>query len=563
MIPIRDVSVNRNHRRIVSKSYKVFFLQADMSKAKIGIIHCFVQQNEKQQNRVFENLKSGIVNLKNARPKPDNPKKMNEISQQASCAINYIYEKMQSQAAQLFCQPALIDATPDAAINARSANGACSNDDRVLKCALQLKKRIPLDDKILLLCTNDKNLINKAGANEIVAGEYKTGEAFSDQVISTKSLCPLSKGTKKSLYVAKNHLSFLLNDMVYNTPRYVRPPECDTKPTPSETESLVEVKNPRKSSQSLDLNDYPDGNSFEDILEFTLLVFSQIVESEFRRVYDKDADKIFVIQPPWESLKVVIEVVLKHWVAVYKYMWKRMEDFQALYKYLILKRQMDLSEEIEVLRLVEKLLTSIKDACKKAIPITAKSLSKRIAEFFVENHVEDREEKKTKSYIKGERKCKKSDEDCAVSLSSSCDSKKKSSSEVVAERWAEISMEEKEKKRVRQVCQDIWNLIESKKNEWTKILIGNESHGQKTEARQNLLKLCRVSQVLLDSMDAVFRDQQPKKGEEFSSLAHFPGAESFIRLLSHFPSCLDKTVKKFDTVLDMRSFQLFMSDADD
>lgn len=59
------------------------------------------------------------------------------------------------------------------------------------------------------------------------------------------------------------------------------------------------------------LKNIPTGSTFDELIDYCKDCLSKIIDQEFRRVYEHLSDQIYVIKPPWQSLKTVLEVILK------------------------------------------------------------------------------------------------------------------------------------------------------------------------------------------------------------------------------------------------------------
>ncbi|OWF52592.1 Transcriptional protein SWT1 [Mizuhopecten yessoensis] len=204
--------------------------------------------------------------------------------------VNFLFQCFKVQ------HPRVIGQTPKEAKQALEEFTPECNDDRILHCCLDLKKRNPESHVILL--SNDKNLCSKATILNLKAYSRHTVMAG----IETQSV-------------------LLSSEQVSTSPEVHRTPTKNPRLSPirSPTGTSVSSKLLQKSEESYN-------NVADQILcKAKLLMKSSlsiVLEKEMKVAYDDIWMDIVFKKPPW-TLEDILDCFKKHWIAVFGMIYNR------------------------------------------------------------------------------------------------------------------------------------------------------------------------------------------------------------------------------------------------
>lgn len=207
-----------------------------------------------------------------------NGKLLQTVKHKAIPAVQFIYICLKNQDPNLWGQSMQQASQKMYGLNAEN------NDDRVLHCCIQYQKLYP--NTSLLLCSDDKNLCNKALVSDVKAVSKADLLAAVQNLIMTStgppshvSLAPLKEG-----HVYKN------ND------------------TSGENSSTVACN--------------PFRNVISDLEKCLGLALSKILETEMKVAFDDLWVEVLFLKPPW-TLSDLLQCFKKHWFAVFGMIMKR------------------------------------------------------------------------------------------------------------------------------------------------------------------------------------------------------------------------------------------------
>ncbi|KAJ1172166.1 hypothetical protein NDU88_004016 [Pleurodeles waltl] len=207
-----------------------------------------------------------------------NGKLLQSVKHKAIPAVQFIYICLKNQDPNLWGQSMQQASQKMYGLNAEN------NDDRVLHCCIQFQKLYP--SRSLLLCSDDKNLCNKALVSDVKAVSKADLLAAAQNLIMTSagqpshvSLTPLNEG-----HVYKNN---------------------DTSGGNTST-----------------VADNPFRNVISDLEKCLGLALSRILETEMKVAFDDLWVEVLFLKPPW-TLSDLLQCFKKHWIAVFGMIMKR------------------------------------------------------------------------------------------------------------------------------------------------------------------------------------------------------------------------------------------------
>ncbi|XP_007550967.1 transcriptional protein SWT1 isoform X1 [Poecilia formosa] len=228
------------------------------------------------------------------------------VAHLATPAISFIYTSLKKRDPHLWGQ------SMQQATEISNGLNTKNNDDRVLQCCLQYQNMYP--ECVLILCTNDKNLSNKA----VLSG------------VTALSKVDLEAGVRRSKHghqflldvqsPVPSRLSHNISSPALSTscsPACAQLPVQDSAGFPLDTPrkgppvKFPSVKKGHCQEAEWDLSAYLC--ELEDSLRDVL---SEVLETEMKAAYDELWQEIVYIKPPW-SLQDVLQCFKKHWIAVF------------------------------------------------------------------------------------------------------------------------------------------------------------------------------------------------------------------------------------------------------
>ncbi|XP_062437936.1 transcriptional protein SWT1 isoform X2 [Rhea pennata] len=239
----------------------------------------------------------------------DNLKKgkmLQHVRDKAIPAVQFIYTCLKNQDSKLWGQSMQLASQKIYGLSDEN------NDDRVLQCCLQYQNLFP--QAVVILCTDDKNLCNKAIVSEV------------------KAFC-------------KADLVTALQNLKINRPQNcvdLQQSKCDTEFQKTEGAASLTAQFP---SMLLDL----EKNLGEAL--------SCILETEMKIAFGNLWMEILYLKPPW-TLASLLQCYKKHWVAVFGYVVPRslLATIEYLYKHLCSAQTVDSSTAGMLLQESKKLL---------------------------------------------------------------------------------------------------------------------------------------------------------------------------------------------------------------
>ncbi|XP_065601743.1 transcriptional protein SWT1 [Cyrtonyx montezumae] len=239
----------------------------------------------------LDNLKKGKVLL--------------HVRQKAIPAVQFIYTCLKNQDSKLWGQSMQLASQKIYGLSDEN------NDDRVLQCCMQYQSLFP--QAVVVLCTDDKNLCNKAIVCEV------------------KALC------KVDLVTA------LLNLNVNKDQNYLELQQRDT-----------EFQKTKGSDAHL-TSQFP--NIIPDLENNLGEALSCILETEMKVAYGNLWMEILYLKPPW-TLANLLQCYKKHWVAVFGYVVPRslLATVEFLCKHFCTGKTLDTSGTVTLLQETKKLL---------------------------------------------------------------------------------------------------------------------------------------------------------------------------------------------------------------
>ncbi|XP_054913333.1 transcriptional protein SWT1 isoform X2 [Poeciliopsis prolifica] len=232
------------------------------------------------------------------------------VAHLATPAISFIYTSLKKRDPHLWGQ------SMQQATQIRNGLNTENNDDRVLQCCLQYQNMYP--ECVLILCTNDKNLSNKA----VLSG------------VRALSKVDLEAGVRRSRHGQHFLLDVpppVLSRLSHNISSPALITSCSPVQLPIQDSTSFPLATPEKDPPVNSPSDKKrDGKEAEwDLsgylceLEDSLRdVLSEVLETEMKAAYDELWQEIVYIKPPW-SLQDVLQCFKKHWIAVFGHLVPR------------------------------------------------------------------------------------------------------------------------------------------------------------------------------------------------------------------------------------------------
>ncbi|XP_075567062.1 transcriptional protein SWT1 [Pelecanus crispus] len=240
----------------------------------------------------------------------DNLKKgkmLQHVRDKAIPAVQFIYMCLKNQDSKLWGQSMQLASQKIYGLSDEN------NDDRVLQCCLQYQNLFP--QAVVILCTDDKNLCNKAIVSEV------------------KAFC------KADLVTALQNL---------NVNRHQNCVELQ------QSKSDAEFEKTERGDASLTAR-FP--NVLPDLEKNLGEALSCILETEMKIAFGNLWMEILYLKPPW-TLANLLKCYKKHWMAVFGYVVPRslLSAIDCLYKHLCTGKTVDSSTAGILLQESKKLL---------------------------------------------------------------------------------------------------------------------------------------------------------------------------------------------------------------
>ncbi|XP_065530291.1 transcriptional protein SWT1 isoform X3 [Lathamus discolor] len=239
----------------------------------------------------------------------DNLKKgkmLQHVRDKAIPAVQFIYMCLKNQDSKLWGQSMQLASQKIYGLSDEN------NDDRVLQCCLQYQNLFP--QAIVILCTDDKNLCNKAIVSEV------------------KAFC------KADLVTVLQNLNVNMQQNCFE----LQQTKCDT-----------EFKKTGRGDASLTAQ-WPD--ILPDLEKSLGEALSCILETEMKIAFGNLWMEILYLKPPW-TLANLLKCYRKHWVAVFGYIVPRslLSTIECLYRHLCTGKPVDPSTVCILLQESKKL----------------------------------------------------------------------------------------------------------------------------------------------------------------------------------------------------------------
>ncbi|NXW48640.1 SWT1 protein, partial [Nyctiprogne leucopyga] len=240
----------------------------------------------------------------------DNLKKgkmLHHVRDKAIPAVQFIYMCLKNQDSKLWGQSMQLASQKIYGLSDEN------NDDRVLQCCLQYQNLFP--QAVVILCTDDKNLCNKAIVSEV------------------KAFC------KADLVTALQNLNVNRQQNCAE----LQQSKCDT-----------EFEKTEGGDASLTAQ-FP--NILPDLEKNLGEALSCILETEMKIAFGNLWMEILYLKPPW-TLASLLKCYKKHWMAVFGYIVPRslLSTIECLYKHLCTDKPVDSSTMRILLQESKKLL---------------------------------------------------------------------------------------------------------------------------------------------------------------------------------------------------------------
>ncbi|XP_077463986.1 transcriptional protein SWT1 [Stigmatopora argus] len=221
------------------------------------------------------------------------------VAHLACPAISYIYNSLKRRDPHLWGQ------SMQQAAQSNNSLMAENNDDKVLQCCLQYQSLYP--GRVLILCTNDKNLCTKA----VLSG------------VKALSKIDLEAEVEHS----QHNRNYLQSTVLQRLPQINMPmclpiPERRCTQAPSLTEihlSLCLPEDERKTPAVEETKINKCVSEFEECLQEVL---SNVLEMEMKASFDDLWKEIIYKPPPW-NLHDILQCFKKHWIAVFGFIVPR------------------------------------------------------------------------------------------------------------------------------------------------------------------------------------------------------------------------------------------------
>ncbi|XP_030351701.1 transcriptional protein SWT1 isoform X3 [Strigops habroptila] len=239
----------------------------------------------------------------------DNLKKgkmLQHVRDKAIPAVQFIYMCLKNQDSKLWGQSMQLASQKIYGLSDEN------NDDRVLQCCLQYQNLFP--QAFVILCTDDKNLCNKAIVSEV------------------KAFC------KADLVTALQNLNVNMRQNCFE----LQQSKCDT-----------EFKKTARGDASLTAR-CPD--ILPDLEKNLGEALSCILETEMKIAFGNLWMEILYLKPPW-TLANLLKCYRKHWMAVFGYIVPRslLSTVECLYRHLCTGKPVDPSTMCILLQESKKL----------------------------------------------------------------------------------------------------------------------------------------------------------------------------------------------------------------
>lgn len=254
-------------------------------------------------------------------------------------AISYIYNSLKSKENRLWGQSMQQAAASTNGLNAEN------NDDRVLQCCLQYQSLYP--GCTVILCTNDKNLCNKA----LLSGV----KALSKNDLETK----VARSSKGDPFL-QNIQTLIPPHTRRSVPTPLPSRSCAAAETRSgETTGLSVEKDNKQQTKADDAKRRSWCLSslvceFENCLQEAL---SDVLKAEMKAAYEDLWLEIVYVKPPW-SLSDVLQCFKKHWIAVFGQLVPRtkLQNVLSLIRFFNSGKTLDCSSSSAALQEAKDLL---------------------------------------------------------------------------------------------------------------------------------------------------------------------------------------------------------------
>ncbi|KAM9544260.1 transcriptional protein SWT1 isoform 5-T6 [Guaruba guarouba] len=239
----------------------------------------------------------------------DNLKKgkmLHHVRDKAIPAVQFIYMCLKNQDSKLWGQSMQLASQKIYGLSDEN------NDDRVLQCCLQYQNLFP--QAVVILCTDDKNLCNKAIVSEV------------------KAFC------RADLITVLQNLNVNMQQNCFE----LQQTKCDT-----------EFKKTGRGDASLTAQ-CPD--ILPDLEKNLGEALSSILETEMKIAFGNLWMEILYLKPPW-TLANLLKCYRKHWVAVFGYIVPRslLSTVECLYRHLCTGKPVDPSTVCILLQESKKL----------------------------------------------------------------------------------------------------------------------------------------------------------------------------------------------------------------
>ncbi|XP_077573581.1 transcriptional protein SWT1 [Stigmatopora nigra] len=214
------------------------------------------------------------------------------VAHLACPAISYIYNSLKRRDHHLWGQ------SMQQAAQSNNSLMAENNDDKVLQCCLQYQSLYP--GRVLILCTNDKNLCSKAVLSGVKAFSKIDLEAEVEH--------------------SQSNLNYLQSTVLQRLPQ-INMPMCSPIPerctqAPSLTEVHLSLCLPEEERKSPAVEETKINKCISEFEECLQEVLSNVLENEMKASYDDLWKEIIYKPPPWNLLDI-LQCLKKHWIAVF------------------------------------------------------------------------------------------------------------------------------------------------------------------------------------------------------------------------------------------------------
>ncbi|XP_072198767.1 transcriptional protein SWT1 isoform X2 [Excalfactoria chinensis] len=241
------------------------------------------------------------------------------VRQKAIPAVQFIYKCLKNQDSRLWGQSMQLASQKMYGLSDEN------NDDRVLQCCLQYQSLFP--QAVVILCTDDKNLCNKAIVCEV------------------KALC------KVDLVIALLNLSVNKHQNCLELQQL----KCDTEFQETKESDVhltfqkIERGGAHLNSQFL--------NIILDLERNLGEALSCILETEMKIAFGNLWMEILYLKPPW-TLANLLQCYKKHWVAVFGYVVPRslLATVEFIYNHFCTGKALDTTTTVILLQETKKLL---------------------------------------------------------------------------------------------------------------------------------------------------------------------------------------------------------------